>query len=68
MAKFTYNNVKNASTGHISFKLNFVFYLQMLYEAKVDSCFKFKSADEISAKLRELMIIFQKNLHYAQEA
>ena len=31
MAKFAYNNAKNASIGHISFKLNCDYYPQMSY-------------------------------------
>ena len=67
MAEFTYNNAKNASSGHTPFKLNCGFYPWMLYEEDVDLRSQFKSADELSAELRELMIVCQKNLHYAQE-
>ena len=57
MAEFVYNNGKNASTGHTSFELNFGYHSRMLCEEEVDSRFKSKSADEPSAKLKELMII-----------
>ena len=67
MAEFAYNNAKNASTGHTPFKLNCGYHPQMSYEEKVDPCFKSKSADELSAELKELMIVCQKNLHHAQE-
>ncbi len=39
MAKFAYNNLKNASTGHTPFELNCGFYLQVSYEEDVDPCF-----------------------------
>ena len=65
MAKFVYNNAKNASTGHIPFELNCGYYPRILYEEKVDSRSKSKSADELSVKLRELMIVCQKNLYHA---
>ena len=39
----------------------------MLYEEEVDSHSKFKSVDKLSAKLRELMIVCQENLHHTQE-
>ena len=67
MAEFAYNNAKNASTGHTTFELNCGYHSWMFYEEDVNSRFKFKSADELSAELRELMIVCQENLHYAQE-
>ena len=67
MAEFTYNNTKNTSIGHTLFKLNCGYYLRMFYKEKVDPRFKSKSANELSAKLKELMIICQENLHHAQE-
>ena len=39
----------------------------MLYKEEVDSRSKSKSADELSAELRELMIICRENLHHAQK-
>ena len=67
MAEFAYNNAKNASTGHIPFELNCEYHLGVFYEEDINSRFKFKSADELLAELRELMTICRKNLHYAQE-
>ena len=67
MAEFAYNNTKNASTGHTPFKSNCGFHPQMLYEEDVDPRSQSKSADKLSAELRELMIVCQENLHYAQE-
>ena len=67
MAEFTYNNAKNASTGHMPFELNCGYHLQMSYKEKVDLRSKSKSADKLSAKLRELMIVCWENLHHAQE-
>ena len=67
MAEFAYNNTKNASTGHMPFELNCGYHPWMLYEEDVDSCSQSKSADELSAELRELMIVCQENLHHAQE-
>ena len=65
MVEFAYNNVKNASTGHMPFKLNCGYYPRMLYEEKVNSRSKSKLADKLLAKLRELIIVCQKNLHHA---
>ena len=67
MAEFAYNNAKNASTGHTPFELNCGFHPRMSYEEDVDPRSQSKSADELSAELRELMIVCQENLHYAQE-
>ena len=67
MAEFAYNNAKNVSTGHIPFELNYGYHPRMLYEEKVNLCFKSKSADKLLAELRELMIVCQKNLYHAQE-
>ena len=39
----------------------------MLYEKKVDFSSKSKSADKLSAELRELIIVCWENLHHAQE-
>ena len=57
MAEFAYNNVKNVSTDHTPFDLNCNYYFRMLYEEEVNSHSKSKSADKLSVKLRELMII-----------
>ena len=67
MAEFVYNNAKNASTGHTPFELNYGYYLRILYKEEVDSCSKSKSADELSADLRELMFVCRENLHHAQK-
>ena len=67
MAKFAYNNAKNASFGHTPFKLNCDYHHRMSYKDNVNPCSKFKSTDKLLTKLRELMIIYRENLYYAQE-
>ena len=67
MAEFAYNNVKNTSTGHTLFELNCGYYPQMSYKENVEPRSQSKSADKLSIKLRELMIVCQKNLYHAQE-
>ena len=67
MAEFAYNNAKNASTGHTPFELNCGYHPRMSYEEDVDLRSQSKLADELSAELRELMIVCHKNLHHAQE-
>ena len=65
MVEFAYNNAKNASTGHIPFELNCGYYPRMSYKKDVKVRSQSKSADELSAELRELMIICRRNLHHA---
>ena len=67
MAEFAYNNAKNASSGHTPFELNCGYHPRMSYEEDVEPRSKSKSADELSAELRELMIVCRENLHHAQE-
>ena len=67
MTKFVYNNAKNASTGHMPFKLNCDYHPWISYEEDVNPCSQSKLADELSAEPGELMIVCQKNLHHAQE-
>ena len=67
MAKFAYNNAKNASTGYTLFELNCGYHPWMSYEEEVNPHTKLKSADELSAKLRELIIVCQENLYHTQE-
>ena len=67
MAEFVYNNAKNSSFGYTLFELNCGYHPRMSYKKDVKPRFKSKSANELSAELKELMIICQENLHHAQE-
>ena len=67
IAKFAYNNTKNTSISHTSFKLNYDYYLWMLYKEDIDSRSKSKSTDKLLVKLRKLIIICQENLYHTQE-
>ena len=67
MAEFAYNNAKNTSTGHTPFELNCGYHPQMSYKEDVDPRSQSKSADELSAELRKLMIVCQENLHHAHK-
>ncbi len=55
MAKFTYNNVKNASISHILFELNYNYYPRILFKKNVNSRSRSYSADKLAKKLRELI-------------
>ena len=67
MAKFVYNNTKNASTGRILFKLNYGYHPQVSFKNNVDLHSKSCSANKLAKKLRELIDICQQNLFYAQK-
>ena len=67
IAKFAYNNAKNASTGHNPFELNYGYHPWVLYGEDIDPCFKSKLADKLSVELRELITVCRENLHYAQK-
>lgn len=66
IVKFAYNNIKNASIGHTFFKLNYSYHSCISFKKNSNLCSKSKSAEELFAELRDLMIICQKNLCYAQ--
>ena len=67
MAEFAYKNAKNASTSHTPFELKCGYHPRMSYKEDVNPCSQSKSANELSAELRELMIICQENLYHAQK-
>ena len=62
MAKFAYNNAKNASTGHMPFELNCGFYPQASYKENVNPHSQSKLVDNLATKLRELMIVYWEKL------
>ena len=66
MAEFAYNNVKNANTGYTPFELNYSYHPHVSYKENVDLCSKSKSVEDLANDLRELMIVYQKNLQHAQ--
>lgn len=67
IAEFAYNNTKNASTGHISFKLNCKYYPRVFFEDKTNLCLKSCFANEIVEELKELIDIYYQNLFYVQK-
>ncbi len=67
MAEFVYNNAKNASIGHISFKLNYNYHLGIFFDEDVDPCSRSRSANKLVEEMRELMEVCCQNLLYAQE-
>ena len=67
IAEFAYNNTKNISTSYTPFELNCGYHSRISYNEDVDPRSQSKWADKLLAKLRELMIICQENLHHTQE-
>ena len=67
MAEFAYNNAKNSSTGHTPFELNCGYHSRVSFEKDTDPRSRSKSADELSAELRDLMTVCRENLHHAQK-
>ena len=67
MAKFAYNNAKNLSTGHMPFQLNCGYHPRVSFEEDTNLHSRSKLADELSAELRDLMTVYQENLHHAQK-
>ncbi len=57
MAKFAYNNIKNASTCYTLFELNYGFYPRVLFEKDVDPYFKSRLANKPADELRKLIEI-----------
>lgn len=67
MAKFAYNNTKNASIGYTPFELNCGYYPRISFEKDIDPRSRSKTVDELSAELRELMTVCRKNFLNAQK-
>ena len=67
MAKFAYNNAKNASTGYILFGLNCKYYPWVSYKKDLNLCSQSKTTVELFSKLWSLMADYQPNFQHAQE-
>ena len=67
IANLAYNNAKNACSGYTLFELNCSYHPQILYKDNIDLCSKFKSKNNLSAELRERMIVCQEDLYHAQK-
>ncbi len=57
MTEFAYNNAKNASTSYTPLKLNYGFYLIVLFEEDVDLRSRSRLANKLANELRELIEI-----------
>ena len=67
MAKFAYNNAKNASTGHMPFELNCSYHLRVFFEDDVSFFSRSRFANKLAKELRELIDICWQNLLNTQK-
>lgn len=65
MAKFVYNNAKNASIGHTPFELNCGYHLHVFFKDKNNPYSKSQSAKKFTKELKDLKSIYQQNLLHA---
>ncbi len=65
MVEFTYNNAKNASTGHTPFELNCGCHPRVSFEEDVDSRSRSRSANKVAEELSEVMEVCCQNLLHA---
>ena len=64
VAKFAYNNTKNASTGYIFFKLNCGYYPHVSFKNNSKPCSQSKTADKLLTELQELMTVNRENFNH----
>ena len=62
MAEFAYNDAKHTSMGYMPFELNCGYHPRVSYKEDVDSHFRYKTADELTKELRNLMATCRENL------
>ena len=62
MAEFAYNNSKNASTGHMLFKLNCGYHSCVSFKDECNPRSRSFLAKELAMKLRKLMNVCRQNL------
>ena len=67
MAEFAYNNAKNASTGHITFELNYGYHPRVSYKEDFDPHSKSRTAEELFFEFQELMAVCQQNFYHVQK-
>lgn len=58
ITKFAYNNAKNTSIGHISFKLNYSYHFCGFLEDEINLHLKSCSADIVAKELKDLIFIY----------
>lgn len=64
MAEFAYNNIKNISTGHAFFKLNYQYFSNILLKDETDPYLRSCSANKLAEQRKKLIEICYLNLLY----
>ncbi len=67
MAKFAYNNAKNASTGHTLFKLNCSYHPRVFFKEDANPHSRSRSANKLAKELKKLIEVCCQNLLHAQK-
>ncbi len=67
MAEFAFNNAKNTSTSHISFKLNWVYHPWVSFQEDINPYSRPYFTNKLAEELKELMEVCYQNLLHAQE-
>ena len=62
MTKFSFNNTKNTNIGHILFKFNCKFYLQVLFKEDIDLRLRSCSTSKLAKELKKQIEIYYQNL------
>lgn len=65
--EFWYNNIKNAITIYIIFKIKFGYYYWVLFKNKINIHLKFSWVNKLAKKLRKIIIILYQNIFYFQK-
>lgn len=66
LTKFVNNNAKNVNIRHIILELHCDYNLYTFYKEDNNFRFQLKSVNELVNKLGKLIIVYIKNLQYAQ--
>ena len=67
MAEFTYNNAKHVNTGYTLFELNYRYHQCIFYKENIDLRSGSKAANELTKKLRNLIVVCKENLKHVQK-
>ena len=60
--QFVHSNIKNISTSHISFELNYKYYFCIFYKKNINSKFKFKFIDILANNLKIYITLLRKKI------
>ena len=67
MSEFVSNNAEHANMGYTPFKLNCWYYLHVFLKEDIEPRLRSKAANNLTEKLRNLIVVYKENLQYAQK-